>query len=190
MLPNQAASWVLCQFRNKLAIFCRLYGCNICGEGGEYETLVLDCPLFQHACIELDAWEVRQLSAGGDGAVALLHPTQYHVRQKQPSDSTAAGKPEDTRDMGNNASNAASDDTVIWVPSDYSADLPGRFAPQREEEVNNIDIQVTVQASTCGVHISCTPHLSNADSGLTPGQRVQQALHAALDAIQRGKAFF
>lgn len=24
----------------------RLYGINVCGEGGEYETLTLDCPLF------------------------------------------------------------------------------------------------------------------------------------------------
>lgn len=25
----------------------RLYGSNVCGEGGEYETLTLDCPLFK-----------------------------------------------------------------------------------------------------------------------------------------------
>lgn len=25
----------------------RKFGVNVCGEGGEYETLVLDCPLFQ-----------------------------------------------------------------------------------------------------------------------------------------------
>lgn len=25
----------------------RLYGINVCGEGGEYETLTLDCPLFK-----------------------------------------------------------------------------------------------------------------------------------------------
>ena len=25
-----------------------LYGSHICGEGGEYETLTLDCPLFKH----------------------------------------------------------------------------------------------------------------------------------------------
>jgi diphthine-ammonia ligase len=29
--------------------FCQhqLYGSHICGEGGEYETLTLDCPLFK-----------------------------------------------------------------------------------------------------------------------------------------------
>lgn len=25
----------------------RLYGINVCGEGGEYETVTLDCPLFK-----------------------------------------------------------------------------------------------------------------------------------------------
>jgi diphthine-ammonia ligase len=25
-----------------------LYGSHVCGEGGEYETLTLDCPLFKH----------------------------------------------------------------------------------------------------------------------------------------------
>lgn len=175
-------------FHKQVWNLCRLYGCNICGEGGEYETLVLDCPLFQHACIELDACEVQQLSAGGDGAVALLHPTQYHVRQKQPRDSAAAGNPEDARDTCNNGSDAASQDTVMWVPSDYIADLPRPSVPQTEEEVVNIDIQVALQASTSGVHVSCTPRLCNADSGLNTGQHVQEALHAALHAIQRGKA--
>eukprot|EP00884_Botryococcus_braunii_P013383 jgi/Botrbrau1/22045/Bobra.0024s0057.2 len=37
----------------------RLYGCNVCGEGGEYETLTLDCSLFELGSIVLDAWEMR-----------------------------------------------------------------------------------------------------------------------------------
>lgn len=28
----------------------RRYGINVCGEGGEYETLTLDCPLFSVSC--------------------------------------------------------------------------------------------------------------------------------------------
>jgi diphthine-ammonia ligase len=30
------------------------YGCNACGEGGEYETLTLDGPMFQHGHIALE----------------------------------------------------------------------------------------------------------------------------------------
>ena len=47
------------------------YGCNVCGEGGEYETLTLDCSVFSRGCIEMDEYEVRRakrrrcLSSGG-----------------------------------------------------------------------------------------------------------------------------
>lgn len=34
------------------------FGCNVCGEGGEYETLTLDCPAFKHSRIALDDWQV------------------------------------------------------------------------------------------------------------------------------------
>ena len=33
---------------------CRMYGSYVCGEGGEYESLTLDCPLFLHARIVLE----------------------------------------------------------------------------------------------------------------------------------------
>ncbi|WIA09297.1 hypothetical protein OEZ85_008704 [Tetradesmus obliquus] len=36
------------------------FGCNVCGEGGEYETLTLDCPAFRHGRILLDGWELPQ----------------------------------------------------------------------------------------------------------------------------------
>lgn len=28
-----------------------MFGLNVCGEGGEYETLTLDCPLFKKAIV-------------------------------------------------------------------------------------------------------------------------------------------
>ena len=41
------------------------FGCNVCGEGGEYETLTLDCPAFKHGRILLDDWQVRGEGCGG-----------------------------------------------------------------------------------------------------------------------------
>ncbi|KAJ9530372.1 hypothetical protein QJQ45_000746 [Haematococcus lacustris] len=35
------------------------FGSNVCGEGGEYESMTLDCPLFSQARIVLDEFEVR-----------------------------------------------------------------------------------------------------------------------------------
>ena len=36
----------LTKVRNHLHAMEKKYGINICGEGGEYETFTLDCPLF------------------------------------------------------------------------------------------------------------------------------------------------
>jgi asparagine synthase (glutamine-hydrolysing) len=39
---------------HKLKSLEKLYGINMAGEGGEYETLVLDCPLFKHKLVITD----------------------------------------------------------------------------------------------------------------------------------------
>jgi diphthamide synthase (EF-2-diphthine--ammonia ligase) len=49
------------------------YGCNPCGEGGEYETLTLDCPLFTAGRLELTEWQVRQRRACMRGSVQHNH---------------------------------------------------------------------------------------------------------------------
>lgn len=46
------------------------YGCNPCGEGGEYETLVLDCPLF-HRKIVLD--DVEEITVNNDKVVPVAY---------------------------------------------------------------------------------------------------------------------
>ena len=66
-----------------LAALRRRYGINICGEGGEYETLTLDCPLFTRGRILLDGWETVVVSEDSLAPVALLHPTAFHVEPKQ-----------------------------------------------------------------------------------------------------------
>ena len=35
------------QMEDKLLVLKDKYGVNVCGEGGEYETFTLDCPLFR-----------------------------------------------------------------------------------------------------------------------------------------------
>ena len=36
------------------------WGCNPCGEGGEYESVSLDCPAFTCGRIVLKEWQVRR----------------------------------------------------------------------------------------------------------------------------------
>ena len=61
---------------------CRQYGCNICGEGGEYETLTLDCSLFTHGSISLEAWKVVEGSPDPVSPVGHLRPVRFHVQPK------------------------------------------------------------------------------------------------------------
>ncbi|XP_010690466.1 diphthine--ammonia ligase isoform X2 [Beta vulgaris subsp. vulgaris] len=59
-----------------------LYGINVCGEGGEYETLTLDCPLFKFARIVLDDFQVVLHSPDSIAPVGVLHPSAFHVEPK------------------------------------------------------------------------------------------------------------
>ncbi|KAF3583875.1 hypothetical protein F2Q69_00032416 [Brassica cretica] len=59
-----------------------LYGSNVCGEGGEYETLTLDCPLFTNARIVLDEFQVVLHSPDSIAPVGVLHPTTFHLEKK------------------------------------------------------------------------------------------------------------
>lgn len=54
----------------------------MCGEGGEYETLVMDCPLFQHARVVLDEWQPRLHSPDTFAPVGVLHPVSFHIQPK------------------------------------------------------------------------------------------------------------
>ena len=69
-----------------------LYGCNPCGEGGEYETFTVDCPLFKYR-IELlellelmscsDDVEIVTHSESMDAPVLLLVPKDWHLEKKE-----------------------------------------------------------------------------------------------------------
>ncbi|KAK2707832.1 diphthine--ammonia ligase-like isoform X2 [Artemia franciscana] len=41
----------ICQVQPHLRLMAEKYGLNVCGEGGEYETLALDCPLYKHRIV-------------------------------------------------------------------------------------------------------------------------------------------
>ncbi|KAK6164415.1 hypothetical protein DH2020_001279 [Rehmannia glutinosa] len=59
-----------------------LYGINVCGEGGEYETLTLDCPLFKNARVVLDKFQIVLHSPDQIAPVGVLHPVEYHLEKK------------------------------------------------------------------------------------------------------------
>lgn len=50
-----------------------LVGLNECGEGGEYETITLDCPLFETRRVALGRVRVVEARSGGSGGGATAH---------------------------------------------------------------------------------------------------------------------
>ncbi|KAF5289904.1 hypothetical protein FQR65_LT11715 [Abscondita terminalis] len=59
------------------------YGLNVCGEGGEYETLVLDCPLFSSRII-IEESEVILHSNNSIAPVAFLKLNKLKLETKLP----------------------------------------------------------------------------------------------------------
>ncbi|XP_071382902.1 diphthine--ammonia ligase [Centroberyx affinis] len=57
------------------------YGVHICGEGGEYETFTLDCPLFKKKIV-IDAMETVIHSADAFAPVGYLRFTKMHTENK------------------------------------------------------------------------------------------------------------
>ncbi|GKD70343.1 diphthine--ammonia ligase, partial [Tanacetum coccineum] len=66
-----------------------LYGSNVCGEGGEYETLTFDCPLFKYARIVLDEFQLVLHDSNPIAPVGILHPLAFHCEDKQNSASVS-----------------------------------------------------------------------------------------------------
>ncbi len=54
----------------------------MCGGGGEYESLTLDCPLFTRARIVLDAWDTALHSPGDIASVGVLRPRTFRLERK------------------------------------------------------------------------------------------------------------
>lgn len=57
------------------------YGLNVCGEGGEYETLTLDCPLFKKRLV-VDQQETIVHSDDAFAPVAYLKMMKMHLENK------------------------------------------------------------------------------------------------------------
>ncbi|KAI4477310.1 hypothetical protein M0804_012900 [Polistes exclamans] len=57
------------------------YGVNVCGEGGEYETFTLDCPLFSKSII-IDKYESVVHSNDDIAPVGYLNFKKIHLRDK------------------------------------------------------------------------------------------------------------
>jgi diphthamide synthase (EF-2-diphthine--ammonia ligase) len=57
LLPHRHLGQTIGSLHHHLTQLHEKYGVHVCGEGGEYETITIDCPLFQRRIV-LDDTEV------------------------------------------------------------------------------------------------------------------------------------
>jgi diphthine-ammonia ligase len=156
----------------------RLYGSNVCGEGGEYESLTLDCPaLFTAARIVLDGWQAVEVSRDSLAPVALLHPTAFHLEDKAPA-------------AGAEAAAAAAAPAVVTVPEDWvpqEASMPPAALAQAEAEAasGGVDVKAHVVdgSSYCSLSAVVTAAGGSAGPDPTSAAGTVAALTAALEMI-------
>lgn len=80
--PEKHLGKSLAEMQPYLKQLSKKYGVHICGEGGEYETFTLDCPLFKKKIV-IDAWETVIHSADAFAPVGYLRFTDMHTENKE-----------------------------------------------------------------------------------------------------------
>ncbi|XP_014797142.1 PREDICTED: diphthine--ammonia ligase isoform X2 [Calidris pugnax] len=79
--PDKHLGKTLDQMEPYLLELSEKYGVHACGEGGEYETFTLDCPLFKKKIV-VDSAAVVVHSADAFAPVAYLHFLKLHLENK------------------------------------------------------------------------------------------------------------
>jgi len=71
--------------RSELHRLKDLYEINVCGEGGEFETIVLDCPLFVKHRLKVDKFDVITVDDNDLAPVAHVFISNLSLEAKDPS---------------------------------------------------------------------------------------------------------
>eukprot|EP01104_Vermistella_antarctica_P013480 TRINITY_DN407_c0_g1_i3.p1 TRINITY_DN407_c0_g1~~TRINITY_DN407_c0_g1_i3.p1 ORF type:complete len:726 (+),score=151.32 TRINITY_DN407_c0_g1_i3:27-2180(+) len=82
LFPRKHLGKTLAEMQPTLEDLSVKYGCNVCGEGGEYETMTLDCPLFKKRIV-LDEVETVIHSDDIYAPVGYLKIKRFHVVDKE-----------------------------------------------------------------------------------------------------------
>uniref|UniRef100_A0A8C2HJD4 Diphthine--ammonia ligase n=1 Tax=Cyprinus carpio TaxID=7962 RepID=A0A8C2HJD4_CYPCA len=79
---GKTLSKTILDYKSGLWQLSEKYGVHICGEGGEYETFTVDCPLFKKKII-IDSMETVIHSADAFAPVGYLRFTRMHTEYKR-----------------------------------------------------------------------------------------------------------
>lgn len=125
-----------------------LYGINVCGEGGEYETLTLDCPLFKDAQLVLDEFEVKLHSSDSIAPVGVLHPLAFHLESKLENQSLNDPDDHVKEVLGDNQKLFEVDSQIANVQSDLVEIAENKLQISKTRKENTFSISCWLQESS------------------------------------------
>ncbi|KAI0723210.1 hypothetical protein C8Q76DRAFT_614876 [Earliella scabrosa] len=151
-LTTKHLGQTLAQMQPTLMKLNALYGSHICGEGGEYETLTLDCPLFKSR-ITLDEVETVVHSDNDFATVAYLRIKKASLHNKPDAGSITVTVPPTLSDSYTPISDTiASHSALPSPPGTESKHPPHELAPPfaskqigRWVAVANVQSRIVVQ---------------------------------------------
>ncbi|XP_057276191.1 diphthine--ammonia ligase isoform X2 [Pezoporus wallicus] len=152
------------------------YGVHVCGEGGEYETFTLDCPLFKKKIV-VDSAEVVVHSADAFAPVAYLHFLKLHLENKEESSDTF---------MVNSCScevTCNGDDDIF--PSSEE-DEPQKNIPVIWKSLNHSSLDFTKTFGSSGKSLSGYQWFSGITAHFLPskGRNAQEAAREAFSSLR------
>ncbi|PWN87135.1 hypothetical protein FA10DRAFT_256461 [Acaromyces ingoldii] len=160
------------QMRRKLMKLNAMYGAHVCGEGGEYETFTLDCPLFKKRIVIDQSTSVLH-SDSSFASVSYLRIDRAHLEEKNhpPALSKAITVPPLLDSVGIKSLDAA---------KKASPGSPQQFALERRTAPR---LSTASQATTC--RKGCWLAIAGLSSPApTPAEEFRNAFDKLLSVLQ------
>ncbi|XP_064316241.1 diphthine--ammonia ligase isoform X6 [Phalacrocorax carbo] len=173
--PDKHLGKTLDQMEPYLLELSAKYGVHVCGEGGEYETFTLDCPLFKKKIV-VDAAKVVVHSADAFAPVAYLRFLKLKLENKEESPGTF---------MVNSCSCEAScDDDAIFPSSEE--DEPQKTIPVIWKSLKHNSLDFTEMLGSSGKSLSGYQWFSGITAHFLPskGKNAQEAAREAFSSLR------
>ncbi|XP_042646988.1 diphthine--ammonia ligase isoform X2 [Tyto alba] len=173
--PDKHLGKTLDQMQPNLLELSEKYGVHVCGEGGEYETFTLDCPLFKKKIV-VDSAKVVVHSADAFAPVAYLHFLKLHLENKGESSGTF---------MVNSCSCEVSCNDDIIFPSSEE-DEPQKNIPAIWKSLKHNSVDFTKTFGSSGKSLNGYQWFSGIAAHFLPskGKNDQEAAREAFSSLR------
>ncbi|GAC95882.1 endoribonuclease [Pseudozyma hubeiensis SY62] len=161
------------QMQTKLERLSAMYGAHVCGEGGEYETLTIDSPLFKRRIDVGETETVVHSDGGGFGSVSYLKLKNAKLVEKDVQAQSKATTPPLLDAVGRKTLKAIQTDTV---PSDREV-LSNRVKELQLDQASVSFPAASIRRKGRYLVLSNITGFASSSPPTTPEDQVKNAFH-------------